>query len=581
MRNAVRSVFLLLLGLLSAVFLGAAMAFVSAVSLAATALIVPGTGTPDANIVPNYMENARDYYLQGTFCTTEGGCDTPGQNLIGINYPASFWPLPFPGWCRSGPDGCDKWNVSVAKGVAGLDYELFENIWAQNPDEDIVIFGYSQGGQVVSNEMRVLADKLTPEQKQQLQIVMIGSIANPDGGLWPRLSPLSLLGQLLLDAKFGPPMITDSGIPTTVIGFEYDPVVYSPKYWGNPLALLNMLAAFETVHGQYLAGPDRPGSGSLPYGYTEEELEEALNDPANIRYGGNDPTSINKYIMIPAKSLPLADLILSTADSIGIKPIVKPFVDLLAPMAKVIIDLGYDWSGDPNVPQSLSILPFNPSQNWLAVAGKFVAAAFEGIQAFLHDLGLGPAPAAPTVNQQHANTLLLDSEAKTTKLTDKETLNTEKLAGASNLRLVRNSEGAGLDRAQAGQQVKQQDTGVDANGAVVKQDPTVTEEKRVTEETEPQTTPQKNEAVNNDPENKDLDANAGDTEGNVTKSDTKDVHDRKALSRKLFTPRADIKTDDTRHGIHRRDLGTHGVNGSGDTEQADTDKPADVSKPAA
>ena len=39
-------------------------------ALGATALIVPGTGTPNANIVPNYMQNAVDYYLQGTFCTT-------------------------------------------------------------------------------------------------------------------------------------------------------------------------------------------------------------------------------------------------------------------------------------------------------------------------------------------------------------------------------------------------------------------------------------------------------------------------------------------------------------------------------
>ena len=181
---------------------------------------------------------------------------------------------------------------------------------------------------------------------------MIGSIANPDGGLWPRLSPFSFLGQLLLDATFGPPMITDSGISTTIIGFEYDPVVYAPKFWGNPLALLNALAAFQNVHGQYLAGPNRPGSGTLPYGYTEAELAAALADQNNVRDGGN---SDNQYIMIPAKSLPLANLILSMADSIGITPFVKPFVDLFAPIAKVIIDLGYDWSGDPDVPQSLSI----------------------------------------------------------------------------------------------------------------------------------------------------------------------------------------------------------------------------------
>jgi hypothetical protein len=240
MRKAVRTVFLFLLGLLSAVFLGAAMALTSAVSLAATALIVPGTGTPVANLP--YMENARDYYMGGTACVP-ASC-----TLTSIEYPSSFWPLPFPGWCRSGPNGCDKWNVSVAMGVEDLDTKLTAALGIQN--EPIVIFGYSQGGQVVSNEMRDRLAALSPAMKQRLQIVMIGNIANPDGGLWPRLSPFSFLGQLLLDATFGPPMITDIDIPTTNIGFEYDPVVYSPKYWGNPLALLNMLAAFDNVHGQ-------------------------------------------------------------------------------------------------------------------------------------------------------------------------------------------------------------------------------------------------------------------------------------------------------------------------------------------
>jgi hypothetical protein len=403
MRKAVRTVFLFLLGLLSAVFLGVAMALTSAISLAATALIVPGTGTPIANLP--YMENARDYYMGGTACAG-AGC-----TLTSIEYPASFWPLPFPGWCRSGPDGCDKWNVSVAKGVEDLNEELDAALGIAG--EDIVIFGYSQGGQVVSNEMRERLAGLSDDMKRRLQIVMIGNIANPDGGLWPRLSPFSFLGQLLLDATLGPPMITDIGIPTTNIGFEYDPVVYSPKFWGNPLALLNALAAFQNVHGQYLAGPNRPGSGTLPYGYTEAELAAALADPNNVRYGGNDPNSNNKYIMIPAKSLPLADLIVSVADSFGIGPFVKPFVSLLAPIAKVIIDLAYDWSGDPNVPQTLSILPFNPFQNWIEVGLKLVAAAIEGIQAFLGDLGVGATPApSPAPAPLTTTVSTLESEAE-------------------------------------------------------------------------------------------------------------------------------------------------------------------------
>ena len=127
-------------------------------ALGATALIVPGTGTPNANIVPNYMQNARDYYLQGTACTTNGGCDNPGDDLIGIDYPASFWPLPFPGWCRSGPDGCDTWNVSVGEGVEALDGKLDAALATRTSTSSSS--ATPRAARSVSNEMRKLADPL-------------------------------------------------------------------------------------------------------------------------------------------------------------------------------------------------------------------------------------------------------------------------------------------------------------------------------------------------------------------------------------------------------------------------------------
>ena len=111
-------------------------------------------------------------------------------------------------------------------------------------------------------------------------------------------------------------MPVDTGIHTTAIGFEYDPVTYAPLYWGNPLALLNMLAAFETVHGYYLSPNGNNEDATLPYGYTPKTLAPQLDcdtSPANCRYDSYG----NTYVMIPATSLPLADLILSLADSVG------------------------------------------------------------------------------------------------------------------------------------------------------------------------------------------------------------------------------------------------------------------------
>ena len=160
MRKAGRVVVLFVLSLLSTAVLGAVTALMAAVSLAATtALIVPGTGTPDANSVGRYMSNFRDYYMQNTPCTDDADCGTynplnpENGGMLGINYPATFWPIPLPDWCPN--LSCDKFDVSVADGVDSLDAALLalRNL-INNGDYDgeIVIAGYSQGARVVTIE---------------------------------------------------------------------------------------------------------------------------------------------------------------------------------------------------------------------------------------------------------------------------------------------------------------------------------------------------------------------------------------------------------------------------------------------
>ena len=384
MRRAIRSLFVVSLALIGVVGVWIASTITAAVTLTATALIVPGTGTPDANIVNNYLEHVRDYYLGDTPCGN-GGCTN--SDLQGINYPASFWPLAiFPTWCRSGPDGCDKWNESVGKGADALSAAL-DPYLDPSSTEQVVIFGYSQGGAVVSRVYQGLGS-LDQSVKDRLQVVTIGGIENPDGGLWQRLGFVPYVP--IFDINFGPPMPTNTGVASTTIGFQYDPVVYAPKYWGNPFALLNAFAGFENVHGDYLAPNGNQPDASLPYGYDQAKLLDQLDctaHPSNCRYDAAG----NTYVMLPATSLPLTNLVLGLAKSIGIEGLVKPFVDLTEPALKVLVDLGYDWSGDPGKVSRLSILPFNPFQNWFQVGANLINATFEGIQAFLGDLGISTA----------------------------------------------------------------------------------------------------------------------------------------------------------------------------------------------
>ena len=102
MRKAAKALLLVIVSLVSAIALSAASAFTAALAFGAVALIVPGTGTPTPADVNNYLGNARSYYLGDTACGTTGACE--GDDLQGINYPASFWPLFFIGnWCPEQP----------------------------------------------------------------------------------------------------------------------------------------------------------------------------------------------------------------------------------------------------------------------------------------------------------------------------------------------------------------------------------------------------------------------------------------------------------------------------------------------
>lgn len=370
MRKSARASLLVIVSLIGAIGLTIGAAFSAALAFGAVALIVPGTGTPNPGNVENYMSQAQKRYLQDTACADAASC-----SLQGIDYPASFWPLAIiPNWCRSGPDGCDKWDESVGKGTAALTSQL--NTVLTTTNEQVVVFGYSQGGAVVSNVLSGYIDNLSQEQKDRIKVVTIGGIQTPDGGLWQRLGFFGYIP--ILDDTLQPPMNPNTGVDFISYAFHFDPVADAPRYWGNPFALLNAFAALETVHGYYLTpngnGPDE----TLPYGYTDTTLATQLNcsaSPENCREDANG----NQYIVIPATSLPIADLAYELTPS-ALRPLIKPFLELVAPAYRVLAELGYDYTGDPSVGTPLSILPFNPfTFNPVNFAVQFASAIVQGI----------------------------------------------------------------------------------------------------------------------------------------------------------------------------------------------------------
>lgn len=396
-QSTARSALVALLAVLATIVLAIATTISAAITLTATtALIVPGTGTPNPGSVGFYEDNARDYYIETTTALCQPTCATEG-----VPYIAQFWPFPFPGW--GGLSGA-KWNVSVASGVAQLTSDLI-GTYNPTPDDQVVVFGYSQGATVASLVKRNLS-QLTDDQKQNVAFVLIGNPNRPNGGLFERLA---LLGTVpILDATFGQPTPTNTGIKTTDIAFQYDGVSDFPTYPINLLADLNAIAGFAYIHGTYLAPNANSDPGELPNGLDPAVLESTVTDiVANCATDPRCQThGDTTYVTIPTPNLPLLQPLRDLGAATHLQFITTPLVDLVQPALRVLIETGYN-RGDYGKPTPFRLIPiFNP----ITVTVDFVDAVGEGIGAALNDIGhptsaVPPAPSPLTGPNTQSPTL--------------------------------------------------------------------------------------------------------------------------------------------------------------------------------
>jgi PE-PPE domain len=430
MRKSAKALLLVLVAVIGSVGLTIGAAFSAAFAFGATlALIVPGTGTHDVLTATQYRDNAGYRYIDRaggpTVCTSQTSCNTQG-----VDYPATFFPLViFNGWCPG--LSCDTWNKSVDTGVTNLNGAIPS---ALHPDpehpsvtQDVVIFGYSQGGAVVSEEMIALNNdtSLSQADKNHISVVTIGNIDNPEG-LWGRLSFLPTIPGL--DISFGPQLPTDEdGIKSTNYSFEYDPVGDAPQYWGNPVAMLNAVAAFEYVHGYYLSPNGNGETDTLPYGYDDGTLGTAIAGVTPKVHGSAT------FILIPQQgALPIYQPFVDLANTTGTRALVDPVISLIQPVTKVIVNLGYDRAADPGVVQPLSILPANPFQNWFKVGEDLAGATVEGVTNVVDGVDVTKPPTTPPADPALAdvdpsNVTALASKQKQTVIdTDTNTVATVK-----------------------------------------------------------------------------------------------------------------------------------------------------------
>lgn len=300
---------------------------------AVTALMMGGTSQPYPDKVTGYMDSTGRRYLDAV-----SACKIDTCNRLPTYIPNEASPL-FTSGMAFGP--------SVAIGTGLLDTAV-RTVLSQT-DEQIVVFGNSQSATVAIEAKRALAADPGIDT-DRLHFVVIGNPNRPNGGFMQRFFPNVV--PIFEYQPTGTP-ISNTGIATTDIAFQYDIAADFPRYPGNLLAVLNVFAGL-AVHGAY---DDKVN----PNGYTEEELRAEIDDLENRIIVGD-----TTYITIPTKVLPLAQALRGVGYTTGTSALLTPLADLLEPVLRVIVELGYDRKVSPDQQHSFGAFP---KVNPLKVAG--------------------------------------------------------------------------------------------------------------------------------------------------------------------------------------------------------------------
>jgi hypothetical protein len=359
--------------------IGAVTAFTGTAAMAeTTALIMGGSGlgnpvvTTDAGLtipIPNYMPNVEKYYI-----APNSSCKPDSCKLVPVVTPEGLLPPII---------GNTTFDVSVAQGVSDLSTAL-DNQLATDPKGKVVIFGYSQSGDIVTKTLRnFAADPASAPSPEQVSFVVIGNTNRPNGGILSRFPGLYIP---ILNVSFDGAAPTDTGYHTTDIAFEYDPVADFPEYPIDLLADVNALAAIFEVHATY-PNPYLPIPAGLPFfptdipdEYTPAELQQAMTDPANRQVYGD-----TTFITIPAKNLPMLEPLLQIGAATGTSFLTQPIVDLVQPALRVLVDLGYDRSVPYGQATPAGLFPnINP----MTLASQLQTAVSQGFQQALSDIGI-------------------------------------------------------------------------------------------------------------------------------------------------------------------------------------------------
>ena len=186
-------------------------------------------------------------------------------------------------------------------------------------------------------------------------------VNNPDGGIFERFP-----GMFNVSLPATP---ADTPYTTDIYTIEYSGASDFPQYPSNVVADLNASDGYLDLHPYLLPG--------WPAYFTPSELAGAVQDP-NL----SSADVATEYFSIPTQDLPLLDGLR------GAPGAESAFADLIQPDMRVLVDLGYNWTGDADVDTPATWT--SPDIDTTALDSYLAAGADQGVIAALVDLGILP-----------------------------------------------------------------------------------------------------------------------------------------------------------------------------------------------
>jgi hypothetical protein len=291
---------------------------------------------PDAT----YMQEVIDTYVDNPAGVAAG---LPMYNIVGN--PVSVYT----------PE--TDYSSGLTQGVTDLDNQL-SSLLTATPDANLVVAGYSMSTSVITQEMINLAAAGSPDT-DGLKFVLAEDLQSPNGGFFTRFPDMF--------AANLPATPADTLYDTTVYTIQYSGASDFPQYYGNLYADMNAANGYVDLHPYLLPG--------WPAYFDPSTVANAVAENTSTTTGNTD------YFLIPTQNLPMLDGLYGIGGN-------SPYVDMVQPDMRVLVDLGYNYTGDADVSTAATLS--NPDIDFTAVNDYLDAGASQGMLASLVGLGILP-----------------------------------------------------------------------------------------------------------------------------------------------------------------------------------------------